>query len=336
MFRNRADLRRAQKLADPEHLAAGVIPPPARAPEFELLGKISGGLTGERGIGGAKSLPFFAMTGSARDEPARGIAMPVEARRRGRRGAGRVERHPGIVPCDAPAFVGVQLPCDPAHLAVLAAPVGIGDQLALKIPRVEAGQPRGGGAIAASLESVAGEAGIRGAGSGTAQRHQLSGCGEAIRGSRRGNRAAGQRKRQREDRDFLHFNRATPGKLRRFRHMTMAGLLLLLACKAPPEQRTFMPGANVAAGKRAIERVGCGSCHYVPGVGWPQGKAGPSLEGLAERALIAGRLPNRPDVLAAYIRNAPALVPGSGMPAMPVGTQDSQDIVAYLYDKGAR
>mgnify|MGYP006193551739 CR=1 FL=1 len=38
----------------------------------------------------------------------------------------------------------------------------------------------------------------------------------------------------------------------------------------------------------------------------------------AEQALIAGRLPNRPELLANYVRNAPSLVPGAAMPAMPI------------------
>lgn len=97
-----------------------------------------------------------------------------------------------------------------------------------------------------------------------------------------------------------------------------------------------MPIADSANGKVVIKRVGCGSCHSIPGVNWPKGKVGPDLHGLSGRALIAGRLPNRPDVLAAYIRNAPALVPNSGMPAMPVSEAEARDIAAYLYQQGSR
>ena len=85
-----------------------------------------------------------------------------------------------------------------------------------------------------------------------------------------------------------------------------------------------------------MERVGCGSCHVIPGIGWPKGKVGPALDGLGRQGLIAGKLPNEPDVLAAYIRNAPGLVPGSAMPAMPVSEQEAQDIAAYLYQHGGR
>lgn len=92
--------------------------------------------------------------------------------------------------------------------------------------------------------------------------------------------------------------------------------------------------ADAGAGKAAIERVGCASCHTIPGIQWPQGKVGPALGGLPRRALIAGKLPNQPDTLAAFIRNAPAYVPGSGMPAMPVSEQEARDIAAYLYEQG--
>src|SRR3546814_3349853 len=71
--------------------------------------------------------------------------------------------------------------------------------------------------------------------------------------------------------------------------------LLLAGCKPPPDERPFMPVADAAHGRAVIERVGCGSCHTVPGVGWPQGKVGPNLDGLTERALIAGKLRSEED-----------------------------------------
>lgn len=95
-----------------------------------------------------------------------------------------------------------------------------------------------------------------------------------------------------------------------------------------------MPEADPARGLAAIERVGCGSCHVIPGLSWPEGKVGPPLQGFAERGLIAGRLPNRPELLARFVRNAPALIPESTMPAMPLSEAESRDIAAYLYSLG--
>lgn len=89
--------------------------------------------------------------------------------------------------------------------------------------------------------------------------------------------------------------------------------------------------ADAANGKAVIQRVGCGSCHAIEGIRWPRGGTAPALGGIDGRGLIAGKLPNRPDVLAAFVRDAPALVPGIAMPAMPLSEQEAQDVAAYLY-----
>ncbi|HEX2793302.1 MAG TPA: c-type cytochrome [Croceicoccus sp.] len=116
--------------------------------------------------------------------------------------------------------------------------------------------------------------------------------------------------------------------------MTVAALFVcapLVACKNPVETRHEPEGDAKARGLAAIERAGCGSCHEIPGLAWPAGRLGPSLKGFDDVGLIAGQLPNRPDVLAAFIRNAPAVKPGSTMPPMPVSAAEADDIAAYLY-----
>ncbi len=97
-----------------------------------------------------------------------------------------------------------------------------------------------------------------------------------------------------------------------------------------------MPQASAEHGREAIERVGCGACHAIPGIGWPEGATGPSLAGFAVQGLIAGRLPNRPDNLAAFVRNAPSALPGTTMPAMPLSEQEGRDVAAYLYASTTR
>ncbi|WP_284734486.1 c-type cytochrome [Sphingosinicella terrae] len=114
-----------------------------------------------------------------------------------------------------------------------------------------------------------------------------------------------------------------------------ATLLLLAACKPPPEGRHPMAGADAAAGRAVVERVGCGSCHAFPDIAWPRGAVGPDLSRFASQTMIAGRVPNRPDLLAAFVRNAPAVVPGSAMPAMPIDEAEARDVAAYLYTLGA-
>lgn len=112
---------------------------------------------------------------------------------------------------------------------------------------------------------------------------------------------------------------------------TAVGAFLLAGCDGGVAERHPMPGASSERGLAVMKKVGCASCHTIPGVAWPSGRVGPSLEGFAARALIAGRFPNEPSTLAAYVRNAPAFTPGAGMPPMPLTEQEARDVAAYLY-----
>lgn len=103
------------------------------------------------------------------------------------------------------------------------------------------------------------------------------------------------------------------------------------ACDGADVQRRVLAGADAGEGRRVIQRVGCGACHVIPGVAWPKGRTGPPLEGFAARPLIAGVLPNQPDTLVHFVRDAPALAPQTGMPPMPITEQEARDVAAYLY-----
>ena len=275
------------------------------------------------------------MTGGTGDQSAFGITLVVERQGRGWRSAAPLERQACIIKGHRLALLGIECLRDPAHLRVIAAPVRIGFQLPLQIAGIELSQPRRPSAVAASVEPMTGETGVGRARFGSAVSDHPSILGKAIERTAVRRRTAGQGN-ARSDKEKGAHPAATVRSRRWFRALALApALALTAACKAPPDQRQFVPVADATSGKAAIEQVGCGSCHIIPGVAWPQGKVGPELDGLAERALIAGKLPNRPDVLAVYIRNAPALVPGSGMPAMPVSETQARDIAAYLYEQGA-
>lgn len=112
---------------------------------------------------------------------------------------------------------------------------------------------------------------------------------------------------------------------------SLALLAALSGCSAPPDQEHFTPQSSAERGRAIIERVGCAACHTIPGIGWPKGRVGPALDGFGGQALIAGRAPNRAEVLAAFVRDAPSVVPGSGMPPMPLSEEESRDVAAYLY-----
>lgn len=111
----------------------------------------------------------------------------------------------------------------------------------------------------------------------------------------------------------------------------LACLPLLTACKKPPEARFRFDPALRDQGRAVIERAGCAACHAIPGIDWPEGAVGPSLADFDDRGPIAGELPNNPDNLALFVRNAPAAKPGSAMPAMPITAAEARAVAAYLY-----
>jgi hypothetical protein len=119
---------------------------------------------------------------------------------------------------------------------------------------------------------------------------------------------------------------------------TFVGLGSLAGGACEPPGTTTAVAARVPDGDAARGRAivaggayGCTSCHAIPGLGAPQGVVGPPLAGMASRALIAGQLPNRPDVLVAFLHDPPALVPETGMPDVRLGLDEARHIAPYLY-----
>ncbi|HET9212368.1 MAG TPA: c-type cytochrome [Thermoanaerobaculia bacterium] len=92
-----------------------------------------------------------------------------------------------------------------------------------------------------------------------------------------------------------------------------------------------MTGGEPSRGKDVIRRYGCSSCHTIPGVEGARGQVGPSLEGIASRAYLAGKLPNTPENMIKWIREPQEVQPGTAMPELGVTEQDGKDIAAYLY-----
>jgi cytochrome c len=95
----------------------------------------------------------------------------------------------------------------------------------------------------------------------------------------------------------------------------------------------IITGGNVARGKRLFSSYGCGGCHGLAGVPQARGLVGPTLDGIGSRAVLAGRLENKPDNLKRWIRDPQGVSPGSAMPNLGVSAQDARDIAAFLYDR---
>lgn len=106
---------------------------------------------------------------------------------------------------------------------------------------------------------------------------------------------------------------------------------LLCACADKSDPPREIAGADAENGRVVIQRVGCGACHAIPGVPWPKGLAGPSLEGFADSPMVAGRFPNRPEVLVRWVIDPPSMAPATAMPATPLTEAEARDVAAYLY-----
>jgi cytochrome c len=88
---------------------------------------------------------------------------------------------------------------------------------------------------------------------------------------------------------------------------------------------------RVERGRDLLVQYRCGSCHTIPGVPGSRGQVAQPLDAWRHRSYIAGRLPNRPDVLARWIEAPASLVPGTLMPRMGVSADEAQAIAAYLF-----
>ncbi len=106
-------------------------------------------------------------------------------------------------------------------------------------------------------------------------------------------------------------------------------LVLLASCDVRPG--AVSAGGDSTAGSQEISRLGCGSCHTIPGVVGAHGKVGPSLEGIATRSYVAGQLPNQPPNLEQWIQHPHSVHPDTLMPELGLSDAQVRDIATYLY-----
>jgi len=92
-------------------------------------------------------------------------------------------------------------------------------------------------------------------------------------------------------------------------------------------------GGDPHHGEAMFIQYGCGSCHRIAHVRGANGLVGPPLDGIAVRAIIAGKLDNTPSNLQLWIRDPQHVTPGTAMPGLHVGERDARDISAFLYTR---
>jgi cytochrome c2 len=113
----------------------------------------------------------------------------------------------------------------------------------------------------------------------------------------------------------------------------LAGLGALAACGHDAENAALQHAAmgDARHGAHVIRRVGCGSCHSIPGIRGAHGRVGPPLDSFADRDFIAGRVPNTPDNLVLWLESPPSLEPATAMPVLGLDENAARDVAAYLY-----
>jgi len=105
---------------------------------------------------------------------------------------------------------------------------------------------------------------------------------------------------------------------------------LLGGCGDDDLRRPFI-GGDAAIGKKLVTQYQCGACHAIPDVPGAGGTAGPALEQFGRLSYIAGRVPNVPPRLVAWLLDPQALKPGTTMPDMGLTEQEARHIAAFLY-----
>lgn len=112
----------------------------------------------------------------------------------------------------------------------------------------------------------------------------------------------------------------------------LAVLALLAAVAACGDETPEVAIGDASHGRELFVGYGCGACHQVGGVRQAVGRVGPRLDDLHEQRIIAGVLPNTPELLAAFLQDPPAYAPNTAMPDVGVTPEDAADLAAFLLE----
>jgi cytochrome c1 len=112
--------------------------------------------------------------------------------------------------------------------------------------------------------------------------------------------------------------------------VALAGGFVISACSDGSTPAVVVPGGSPDAGKEAILRHGCGSCHTIPGVKGADALVGPPLMKFGKRSYIAGELANTPENLMRWVQDPKGVEPGTDMPNLGVTADEARNIAAYL------
>ena len=107
------------------------------------------------------------------------------------------------------------------------------------------------------------------------------------------------------------------------------------AAVSPPASHLRIASADAQRGRTLIETYGCNTCHRIDGIRGARGVAGPPIIDWAQRTTLAGRYPNTPRYLVAWLLDPPAMRPETAMPNQGLTASAARDVAAYLYTLGS-
>jgi cytochrome c2 len=119
-------------------------------------------------------------------------------------------------------------------------------------------------------------------------------------------------------------------RLGRSQLVVVALVLTATGCGATATQISVRGGSQ-DRGAQLVGSFGCGACHTIAGIDGADGKIGPPLVDLADRRLIAGRLPNTLPNLLEWLEHPQQVAPGTVMPDLGIEEPQARDLAAYLY-----
>ncbi len=109
------------------------------------------------------------------------------------------------------------------------------------------------------------------------------------------------------------------------------------AAKVPPPSAPALPYVdprsvgNAELGREVWLNKGCVGCHVAPGI-QGGGQIGPNQTHFSQRQTIAGGvLPNNPESVERWLKDPPAVKPGTLMPNLSLTDEQIKDLTAFLY-----
>ena len=103
--------------------------------------------------------------------------------------------------------------------------------------------------------------------------------------------------------------------------------------RAAMRRAAALTGGDPTRGPGLARTYGCVGCHTIPGVHEARGLVGPPLQGILERAYVAGVAANTPDNLTQWIMHPRQFSPRTAMPDLGVSEKDARDLAAFLYTR---